>query len=114
MGALVDQLTERDQEPMIEAEPDEASTPPGPSPKRKPEKEVRIMAALHSTKDSLIPAAAYIRMSGRQQDKSPAEQRAEITKLAAREGLPGRRVVHRRGNHRRQLAPTTGPDWPPC
>ena len=34
----------------------------------------------------LIPAAAYIRMSGRQQDKSPAEQRAEITKLAAREG----------------------------
>ena len=34
----------------------------------------------------LIPAAAYIRMSGRQQDKSPAEQRAEITKLAKREG----------------------------
>jgi site-specific DNA recombinase len=33
----------------------------------------------------LIPAGAYIRMSGRQQDKSPAEQRAEITKLAARE-----------------------------
>ena len=33
-----------------------------------------------------IPAGAYIRMSGRQQDKSPAEQRAEITKLAAREG----------------------------
>ncbi len=32
------------------------------------------------------PAAAYIRMSGRQQDKSPAEQRAEISKLAAREG----------------------------
>ena len=35
----------------------------------------------------LIPAAAYIRMSGRQQDKSPAEQRAEITKLATREGF---------------------------
>ena len=35
---------------------------------------------------SLIPAAAYIRMSGRQQDKSPAEQREEITKLASREG----------------------------
>jgi DNA invertase Pin-like site-specific DNA recombinase len=35
----------------------------------------------------LTPAAAYIRMSGRQQDKSPAEQRAEITKLAAREGF---------------------------
>jgi len=34
-----------------------------------------------------IPAAAYIRMSGRTQDKSPAEQRAEITKLAAREGF---------------------------
>ena len=34
----------------------------------------------------LIRAAAYIRMSGRQQDKSPAEQRAEISKLAAREG----------------------------
>lgn len=33
----------------------------------------------------LIPAAAYIRMSGRQQVKSPAEQRAEITKLASRE-----------------------------
>jgi len=28
-----------------------------------------------------------IRMSGKQQDKSPAEQRAEITKLAAREGF---------------------------
>ena len=35
---------------------------------------------------SQTPAAAYIRMSGRQQDKSPAEQRAEISKLAAREG----------------------------
>jgi len=34
----------------------------------------------------LILAGAYIRMSGRQQDKSPAEQRTEITKLAAREG----------------------------
>ena len=34
----------------------------------------------------LTPAGAYIRMSSRQQDKSPAEQRAEITKLAAREG----------------------------
>ncbi len=35
----------------------------------------------------LIPAAAYIRMSSKRQDKSPAEQRAEITKLAAREGF---------------------------
>lgn len=34
----------------------------------------------------LTPAAGYIRMSGRQQEKSPAEQRAEITKLATREG----------------------------
>jgi DNA invertase Pin-like site-specific DNA recombinase len=34
----------------------------------------------------LIPAAGYIRMSGRQQDKSPAEQRAEIAKLADRQG----------------------------
>jgi len=32
------------------------------------------------------PAGAYIRMSGRGQEKSPAEQRAELTKLAAREG----------------------------
>jgi DNA invertase Pin-like site-specific DNA recombinase len=32
------------------------------------------------------PAAAYIRMSGRLQDKSPKEQRAEIAKLAAGEG----------------------------
>lgn len=36
--------------------------------------------------NKLTPAAAYIRMSGKQQDKSPAEQRAEITKLATREG----------------------------
>lgn len=34
----------------------------------------------------LIPAAGYIRMSGRSQEKSPAEQKAEITKLAGREG----------------------------
>ena len=39
-----------------------------------------------NTPRPMQPAAAYIRMSGRQQDKSPAEQRAEITKLAAREG----------------------------
>ena len=45
------------------------------------------MAKANSTMASGIPAAAYIRMSGRQQDKSPAEQRAEITKLAAREGF---------------------------
>ena len=32
------------------------------------------------------PAAAYIRMSGQEQQKSPAEQRDEIAKLAVREG----------------------------
>lgn len=31
----------------------------------------------------LIPAVAYIRMSGQQQKKSPAEQRSEIAKLRA-------------------------------
>ena len=49
----------------------------------------------------LIPAAAYIRMSGKQQDKSPAEQRAEITKLATREGMSNRRMVYRRSDHGR-------------
>jgi DNA invertase Pin-like site-specific DNA recombinase len=44
------------------------------------------MAKANSTTASGIPAAAYIRMSGRQQDKSPTEQRAEVTKLASREG----------------------------
>lgn len=34
----------------------------------------------------LIPAAGYLRMSSAKQEASPAEQRAEITKLAAREG----------------------------
>ena len=32
------------------------------------------------------PAAAYVRMSSKQQEKSPAEQRQEISRLAAREG----------------------------
>ena len=45
------------------------------------------MATAHCSTKSQVPAAAYIRMSGRQQDKSPAEQRAEITKLATREGF---------------------------
>ncbi len=44
------------------------------------------MAKANFTTTSGISAGAYIRMSGRQQDKSPAEQRAEITKLATREG----------------------------
>jgi len=35
----------------------------------------------------LIPAAAYIRQSSDKQDKSPDQQRAEMTKLAEREGL---------------------------
>jgi len=34
-----------------------------------------------------VPAAAYIRMSGKGQEKSPAEQKTEITKLATREGF---------------------------
>jgi len=37
-------------------------------------------------KQQLIPAAAYLRMSSAKQEKSPAEQKAEIAKLAAREG----------------------------
>ena len=45
------------------------------------------MATAHCSTRTQVPAAAYIRMSGRQQDKSPAEQRAEITKLATREGF---------------------------
>jgi len=35
---------------------------------------------------SLMPAAAYIRMSGHKQERSPAQQKSEIVKLAAREG----------------------------
>jgi DNA invertase Pin-like site-specific DNA recombinase len=42
---------------------------------------------IRKAETALIPAAAYIRMSGRQQEKSPDEQRAEITKLATREGF---------------------------
>ena len=41
---------------------------------------------IRKPESTLTPAAGYIRMSGRTQDKSPAEQRAEITKLATREG----------------------------
>ena len=40
-----------------------------------------------ATEKTLTAAAAYVRMSGRTQDKSPAEQRAEIIKLANREGF---------------------------
>ena len=39
-----------------------------------------------SRKTNQTPAAAYTRMSGRSQYKSPAEQRGEIAKLATREG----------------------------
>src|SRR5208282_1409339 len=42
---------------------------------------------IRKAETTLTPAAAYIRMSGRTQDKSPAEQRTEITKLATREGF---------------------------
>lgn len=44
------------------------------------------MATRHSTKDSLIPAVSYIRMSVRQQEASPDQQRTEVTKLAQRHG----------------------------
>lgn len=44
------------------------------------------MATPNSTKGkALTKAAGYIRMSGRQQDKSPQEQKEEILKLAAKE-----------------------------
>ena len=39
------------------------------------------MATSQSSKVSLIPAVGYVRMSSGRQEKSPAEQRAEITKL---------------------------------
>ena len=44
-----------------------------------------IRQATPKTK-SLIPSAAYIRMSNAKQERSPAQQKAEITKLAEREG----------------------------
>jgi DNA invertase Pin-like site-specific DNA recombinase len=40
-----------------------------------------------TTAKRLTPAAAYVRMSSGRQDKSPEEQRHELTKLAVREGL---------------------------
>ena len=43
------------------------------------------MASSDSTHGKLIPAACYVRMSGKSQEKSPAEQRAELTKLATKE-----------------------------
>jgi DNA invertase Pin-like site-specific DNA recombinase len=46
-----------------------------------------MKAMTRKTNEAKTGAAAYIRMSGRLQDKSPKEQRAEITKLAAGEGL---------------------------
>lgn len=39
-----------------------------------------------STAQNLVKAAGYVRMSGRAQEKSPAEQCREITKLVARKG----------------------------
>ena len=48
-----------------------------------------IRKADHNTSkaETLTRAAGYIRMSGRQQDKSPAEQRGAISTLAAQEGF---------------------------
>ena len=45
-----------------------------------------IRKATKTTKPALTPAVAYIRMSSNQQDASPEQQRAEINKLAGREG----------------------------
>jgi DNA invertase Pin-like site-specific DNA recombinase len=41
---------------------------------------------IRKAEKTLTAAAGYVRMSGTRQDKSPAGQRAEITKLAAKEG----------------------------
>ncbi len=45
-----------------------------------------MIAKAKRTTPALTPAACYIRMSSDKQDRSPAQQRAEIAKLAAREG----------------------------
>ena len=49
------------------------------------------MAKANSSKAALIPAVAYIRMSGDKQEDSPEQQREEIRKLAERGGY---RIVH--------------------
>ncbi len=43
------------------------------------------MAARHSTTKRLARAAGYIRMSSGRQERSPAQQKGEITKLAKAE-----------------------------
>ena len=53
--------------------------------------EIVIKATTHT----LIPVGTYIRMSGRQQDKSPAEQKAEIAEAGHPRRLQGGRVVYR-------------------
>lgn len=45
------------------------------------------MIAKSKTDKRPIPAAAYVRQSSDKQDKSPAQQRAELAKLAERGGL---------------------------
>lgn len=47
----------------------------------------RKVAESVATKAGLIPAAGYIRMSSDKQEHSPERQRAEIEKLASREGF---------------------------
>jgi len=44
------------------------------------------VTARNSSRKSLIPAAGYIRMSSGKQERSPAQQRSEIEKLAKTEG----------------------------
>ena len=62
-------------------------TRPGqPSPPRKPEMEVRIMAARHSSRAGLVPAVAYYRMSTDEQENSIPEQRKAVCQFAADKG----------------------------
>jgi len=44
------------------------------------------MATKQCSTKSLIPAAGYVRMSSGKQERSPAQQKAEILKLAKAEG----------------------------
>ena len=44
------------------------------------------MATKHCSKTRLIRAAQYVRMSSGKQERSPAQQRAEIRRLAKAEG----------------------------
>ena len=66
--------------------------PSGPDHKCPLHREGHVMAGSKSTKRALLRAASYVRMSSGKQERSPAQQRGEITKLADREGC---RIVAR-------------------